>query len=78
MKAKLRRVGNRIGLTIPASELRALNAGYGDIVEVELKKVISSVRAGWADPMQWLGAESNSMLLDVEAANDFDDKDWQW
>ena len=78
MKAKLRRVGNSIGLTIPASELRAIDAGNGDIVEVELRKVIRSVRGGWADPEQWQGAESETMLLDVEPVNNFDDKDWQW
>lgn len=78
MKAKLRRVGNIIGLTIPASELRAMDAGDGDIVEVELKKVIRSVRGGWSNPEQWHGAESDNLLLDVEPVNDYDDKDWQW
>ena len=69
-KAKLRRVGNIIGLTIPASELRAMDAAS----EVELKKVIRSVRGGWSNPEQWHGA----LLLDVEPVNDYDDKDWQW
>jgi antitoxin component of MazEF toxin-antitoxin module len=78
MKAKLRRVGNSIGLTIPASELRAMEAGNGDIVEVELKRVIRSAREGWDDAEQWRGAENEVMLLDVEPVNDFDDKDWQW
>ncbi len=78
MKAKLRRVGNSIGLTIPASELRAMDAENGDIVEIELKKVIRSVRGGWTDPKRWQGAESDTLLLDVEPVNDFDAKDWQW
>jgi antitoxin component of MazEF toxin-antitoxin module len=78
MKAKLRRVGNSIGLTIPASELRAMDARDGDIVEVELKKVTRSVRVGWTDPERWQGADSETMLLDVAPVNDFDDKDWQW
>lgn len=78
MKAKLRRVGNSIGLTIPTSELRAIDAGNGDIVDVELKKVIPFVREGWTDPEQWQGAESDTMLLDVEPVNSFDENDWQW
>lgn len=78
MRAKLRRVGNSIGLTIPASELRAIEAQNGDIVEFELKRVVRSLRAGWNDPGTWPGAPNETMLINVVPANDFDDKDWLW
>ncbi len=78
MKVKLRRVGNSVGLTIPASELRALGARNGDLVEVELKRVIRSVREGWSDLKQWHGVENEALLLDEEPGNNFDREDWQW
>ena len=50
MRARLRQVGNSIGLIVPASELRAISAGAGDIVELEIRQVERAARLGWNDP----------------------------
>ena len=78
MRAKLRQVGNSIGLTIPASELRAINAEAGDTVEIEIKEVIKSPRETWDDPAKWQGAGDEAPLLAEELENDFERVDWEW
>lgn len=78
MRAKLRQVGNSIGLTIPANELRALEAEVGDEVEVEIIRVIHRPRLAWDDPVRWQGAGEEPLLLDDLPPSDFDTKDWQW
>lgn len=77
MQVKLRQVGNSIGLTIPTSELKLMNAQLGDLVEIEIKRVIRNTRADWDNPALWLGAETAPLLMDNAPAPEFD-KDWQW
>lgn len=77
MQVKLRQVGNSIGLTIPTSELKQMNATVGDLVEIEVKRVIRHARANWDNPALWAGANVEPMLLETAAAPEFD-KDWQW
>lgn len=78
MRSKLRQVGNSVGLTIPASELQALGAEVGDMVEIEIKQVIRVVRDAWDDPQRWPGANDEPLLLDEIPGAEFDDQDWQW
>jgi antitoxin component of MazEF toxin-antitoxin module len=52
MQVKLRQVGNSIGLTIPTNELKLMNAQLGDIVEIEIKRVIRNARADWDNAAQ--------------------------
>jgi antitoxin component of MazEF toxin-antitoxin module len=78
MRAKLRQVGNSVGLTIPASELKAIEAQVGDMVELEIKQVIRSSRSTWNEPGQWQGADKEPLLLDDVAEAEFDQEDWQW
>jgi antitoxin component of MazEF toxin-antitoxin module len=78
MRAKLRQVGNSVGLTIPASELKAVEAQVGDMVELEIKQVIRPSRSTWNDPAQWQGADKEPLLLDDVAEPEFDQEDWQW
>jgi antitoxin component of MazEF toxin-antitoxin module len=77
MQVKLRQVGNSIGLTIPTSELKLMNAHVGDLIEIEIKRVIRHARADWNNPELWAGADVEPMLLETAAAPAFD-KDWQW
>ena len=78
MRAKLRQVGNSIGLTIPASELRALEAEVGDEVEVVIVRVIHRPRLAWDDPARWPGSSEEPLLLEDLPPSDFDNEDWQW
>lgn len=78
MRVKLRQVGNSVGLTIPASELRALEAEVGDEVELEITRVIPRPRSGWDDPRRWSGAGEAPLLLDEQPATRFDEAEWQW
>jgi antitoxin component of MazEF toxin-antitoxin module len=78
MRAKLRQVGNSVGLTIPASELRALEAEVGDEIELEIVRVVRPLRAAWDDPGKWQGAREAELLLDDQPPSDFDADEWQW
>lgn len=78
MRAKLRQVGNSIGLTIPASELRALEAEVGDEVELDIVQVIHRPRAAWDDPGKWQGAKEENLMLGEQLDSDFDGGEWQW
>ena len=78
MRVKLRQVGNSVGLTIPASELRALEAEVGDEVELKITRVIHRPRSGWDDPGRWQGAGEAPLLLDEQPATGFDEAEWQW
>ena len=78
MRAKLRQVGNSVGLTLPASELRALEAEVGDEIELEIIRVVRPQRAAWDDPGKWQGAGEEDLLLDDQPATDFDASEWQW
>ena len=40
MQAKIRPIGNSLGITIPTNELKALSAHPGDIIEVQITRVI--------------------------------------
>jgi antitoxin component of MazEF toxin-antitoxin module len=77
MQVKLRQVGNSIGLTIPNSELKLMDAKVGDVVEIEIKRVIRHVRTNWDNAELWPGADKESLLLDGLPASE-SDKDWQW
>lgn len=79
MLSKLRPIGNSLGLTLPASELKTLNAQSGDLVEIQIIRVVRHAREGWDDPKQWAGVAEESLHLDTLPDNDFDsDGDWQW
>jgi antitoxin component of MazEF toxin-antitoxin module len=78
MRAKLRQVGNSIGLTIPASDLRAIDAEAGDTVEIEIKRVIKSLRETWDDPARWRGASDEPPLPKEEQETEFERADWEW
>ena len=77
MQAKLRHVGNSVGLTIPNSELKLMGAKVGDVVEIEIKRVIRHARAGWDNADLWQDADREPLLLDGLPAPE-SDKDWQW
>ena len=77
MRAKLRQVGNSVGLTIPASELQALGAQLGDEVELEIKQVFHYARAQWNDPEKWQGVREEPILLDGIQETTFDKEDWE-
>ena len=57
MQAKLRAIGNSVGVIIPASELRAVDAKAGDMVELAIKRVLRGTRAGWDNPSLWEGSD---------------------
>lgn len=78
MRARLRQIGRNIGLIIPASELRALSAGAGDVVDVDIRPTARSVRAGWDDPSRWIGGADEPLLLEGAPDNAFDDGEWEW
>ena len=78
MRAKLRQVGNSIGLTIPASELNDIQAKVGDVVELEIKQVIRPPRSSWDDPDCWQDAGGEPLLLDDTKQTKFDEEEWQW
>lgn len=75
MEAKLRQVGNSLGFTLPASQLKELNARSGDVIELEIKRVVRHVRAGWSNADSWAGAAEESAVIEH---TDFDREDWQW
>lgn len=77
MQVKLRQVGNSVGVTIPNSELKRMDAAIGDIVEIEIIRVLRSARADWDNPERWAGADSEPLLLDTLPSPEFD-KEWQW
>ena len=76
MKLKLRKVGNSLGITIPASQLKALGASSGDLLELELIRVIPATRSGWDKPEAWTGSDIEPLYLDVD--NEFDELEWEW
>lgn len=78
MRARLREIGNSVGLIVPASELRALSAGAGDLVEIEIRQVVRGVRAGWNDSSRWVGSADEAMLLAGAPETAFDDGEWEW
>jgi antitoxin component of MazEF toxin-antitoxin module len=78
MLAKLRRIGNSIGVILPTSELQAIHAKEGDQVELEIHRLIRTPRKDWEDPTRWAGASSTPLLLDDTTANSFDNEEWQW
>jgi len=76
VKTKLRKIGNSLGITIPSGELKALGATSGDLLEVELVRVIPAVRSDWDDPKVWQLDSEEQLLIDVE--NEFDETEWEW
>ena len=78
MQAKLRQIGNSIGMTIPASELKALCARPGDTVELQITKVIRNARVGWENPSLWKNVNEEPLHLESLSENNFDKKEWAW
>lgn len=78
MQVKLRKIGNSVGMTIPANELRAFSANVGDILDVEIRGVIHQKREGWDDPSMWTGAKEDELLIDDTLSNDFETEEWEW
>ncbi|MEJ2416263.1 MAG: hypothetical protein P8Y45_04915 [Exilibacterium sp.] len=79
MQTKLRPLGNSVGVAIPAHELRALDAKVGDLIEIEIKRVIRHVREGWDNPAVWAGADEDELLLKDAPATEFDNiEEWEW
>lgn len=78
MRARLRQVGNSIGLIVPAHELRAISATAGDTVDFEIRNVVRGARSGWNDPSRWVGATDEPLLLAGAPENVFDDGEWEW
>lgn len=77
MQVKLRQVGNSVGVTIPSSELKRMDAVIGDTVEIEIIRVMRNTRADWDNPDRWIGADQEPLLLDELPSPEFD-KEWQW
>lgn len=78
MRARLRQVGNSIGLIVPAHELRAISATAGDVVDLEIRSVVRGARSGWNDPSRWMGAAEEPLLLADVPDTAFDDGEWEW
>jgi len=78
MQVKLRQVGNSIGLTLPASELRALSAKPGDIVELEITRIVRRAREGWDVTTRWSGANDAPLLLAELPNSHFENEEWEW
>ncbi len=77
MQAKLRPVGNSVGLTIPASELKTISAKAGDVIELEIKRVVRHVRADWNNAALWQGADEEPMLLKNVPEPSLDEHEWE-
>ena len=78
MRARLRPVGNSIGVIVPAHELRAISATAGDVVDLEIRGVVRRARAGWNDPTRWEGAAEEPLLLAGAPETAFDEGEWEW
>ena len=83
MKTELVRIGNSRGIRIP--KLLIEQCGLEGAVElsVENDRVVISpghrLRFGWAQKFMKAGsAESDELLLDSAASNDFDRGEWKW
>lgn len=81
MKARLIRIGNSRGLRLPKAIIEQV--GLDDEVElrVEDQRLVivpaKRPRAGWAEAVQALGAESGTQL-DPSTPTRFDETEWQW
>lgn len=78
MQAKLRQIGNSIGMTIPANELKALCARPGDTVELHITKVIRHARTDWENPNRWKEVNKEPIHLENIPDNHFDKEGWIW
>jgi hypothetical protein len=78
MQVKLRQVGNSIGTTFPAGELKVLGLNPGDIVDIEIIRIVRHPRSTWNNDSCWLGCNDEPHYLEDLPTNDFDDKEWQW
>ena len=76
MKTKLRKIGNSLGITIPSGELRELGASTGDMLEVEILRVLPTTRSGWDNSEAWSNSRENELLIDID--NEFDETEWEW
>ncbi|WP_119328146.1 AbrB/MazE/SpoVT family DNA-binding domain-containing protein [Cysteiniphilum halobium] len=78
MQTTLRAIGNSVGITIPASELKSLSAQIGDTIEINITKVIKAPRSSWDDANLWQNSDLEPLHLNDLTDNDFDGKEWQW
>ncbi|WP_192484834.1 MULTISPECIES: hypothetical protein [Cysteiniphilum] len=78
MQTKLRAIGNSVGITIPASELKTLSAHIGDTIEINIVKVIKTPRSSWNDVSLWQNAKHEPLHLNDLSNNNFDENEWQW
>jgi len=78
MEVKLRQVGNSIGVTIPSSELRSLQASAGDLVEIEIKRVVRKAREGWYSASLWQNAMDEPILLEGIPDSSLEDEGFDW
>ena len=76
MKSKLRKIGNSLGVTLPSGELKALGASTGDMLELEIVRVIPAARQRWDNAEAWRGGDASEVMLDVD--NEFDEAEWEW
>ena len=76
MKTKLRKIGNSLGITIPSGELRELGASTGDMLEVEILRVLPTTRSGWDNAEAWRNSSEKEFLIDID--NEFDETEWEW
>ncbi len=77
IQAKLRPVGNSVELTIPASELNTISAKAGDVIELEIKRVVRHVRADWDNVALWQGADEEPILLKDVPEPPVDGHEWE-
>jgi antitoxin MazE len=81
MKARLVRIGNSRGIRLPKTIIEQV--GLDDEVElrVEDQRLVivpaTRPRAGWAEAVQALGAES-AKQMDTSRPTRFDETEWQW
>lgn len=83
MKTKLISIGNSKGIRIPAPLIR--EAGLDDEIDLEVEKdglkirPAKRLRQGWEATFSAENPEeADNLLIDIEAANDFDDEEWTW
>jgi len=78
MHVKLRQVGNSLGVTLPASALKAFDIEAGDTIEIKIIKVVTQPRDGWQAKEAWQDAELEPLYLDDMQPTSFDQDEWQW
>jgi antitoxin MazE len=82
MKVELVRIGNSRGIRIPKPLIE--QCGFGDTVELRVERdylVIAPnrpIRQGWEKAVLPALPDTDPLLLDPIATNEFDREEWQW